>query len=145
MAIECLGTKYFAISNLFVRDIDGNFFTFPSPYSITIESDFKKNSTIEICYASFYDSPLVLDYIFDLFFYVISFDGKIESFFLRSVHQKEEPRNESYGYKGIYSFQPDLILQNNTLLNEKTQEGQFYGNLKCIKQTILPNPRSPAR
>lgn len=145
MAIECLGTKYFAISNLFIRDIDGNFFTFPSPYSITIESDFKKNSTIEICYASFYDSPLVLDYIFDLFFYVISFDGKIETFFLRSVHQKEEPRNESYGYKGIYSFQPDLILQNNTLLNEKTELGQFYGSLIRLKQTILPNPRSKAR
>jgi hypothetical protein len=79
MAIECLGTKYFAISSLFVKSIDGNFFTFPSPYSITIESDFKKNSTIEICYASFYGSPLVLDYIFDLFFYVISFDGKIET------------------------------------------------------------------
>lgn len=145
MAIECFGTKYFAISNLFVRDIDGNFFTFPSPYSIKVESDFKQNNTIEICYASFYDSPLVLDYIFDLFFYVISFDGKIETFFLRSVHQKEEPRNESYGYKGIYSFQPDLILQNNTLLNDKTQEGQFYGDLKRIKQTILPNARSPAR
>ncbi|UQS94906.1 hypothetical protein Pam2_26 [Pseudanabaena phage Pam2] len=145
MAIECFGTKYFAISNLFVRDIDGNFFTFPSPYSIKVESDFKQNSTIEICYASFYDSPLVLDYIFDLFFYVISFDGKIETFFLRSVHQKEEPRNESYGYKGIYSFQPDLILQNNTLLNDKTQEGQFYGDLKRIKQTILPNSGSPAR
>jgi hypothetical protein len=142
MAIECLGTKYFAISSLFIRDIDGNFFTFPSPYSIAIESDFKKNSTIEVCYSSFYDSPLVLDYIFDLFFYVISFDGKIETFFLRSVHQKEEPRNESYGYKGIYSFQPDLILQNNTLLNEKTELGQFYGSLKRIKQTILPNPRS---
>lgn len=137
MAIECLGDKYFAISNLFVRDIDGNFFTFPSPYSIKVESDFKKNSTIEICYASFYDSPLVLDYIFDLFFYVISFDGKIETFFLRSVHQKEEPRNESYGYKGIYSFQPDLILQNNTLLNEKTQEGQFYKDLVKIKKTIF--------
>lgn len=145
MAIECLGTKYFAISNLFLRDIDGNFFTFPAPYSIAIESDFKKNSIIEICYASFYDSPLVLDYIFDLFFYVISFDGKIESFFLRSVHQKEEPRNESYGYKGIYSFQPDLILQNNTLLNEKTELGQFYDKLINLKQTILPNVRSKAR
>jgi hypothetical protein len=144
MAIECLGTKYFAISSLFVKSIDGNFFTFPSPYSITIESDFKKNSTIEICYASFYGSPLVLDYIFDLFFYVISFDGKIETFFLRSVHQKEEPRNESYGYKGIYSFQPDLILQNNTLLNEKTELGQFYGSLRQIKQTILPDPRGVA-
>ena len=145
MSIECLGTKYYAISNLFIRDIDANFFTFPSPYSIIIESDFKKNSTIEICYASFYDSPLVLDYIFDLFFYVISFDGKIESFFLRSVHQKEEPRNESYGYKGIYSFQPDLILQNNTLLNEKTELGQFYDKLINLKQTILPNVRSKAR
>jgi hypothetical protein len=144
MAIECLGTKYFAISNLFVKSIDGDFFTFPSPYSITIESDFKKNSTIELCYSSYYESPLVLDYIFDLFFYVISFDGKIETFFLRSVHQKEEPRNESYGYKGIYSFQPDLILQNNTLLNEKTELGQFYGSLRQIKQTILPDPRGVA-
>ena len=144
MAIECLGTKYFAISNLFIRDIDGNFYTFPSPYSINIESDFKKNNTIELCYSSYYESPLVLDYIFDLFFYVISFDGKIETFFLRSVHQKEEPRNESYGYKGIYSFQPDLILQNNTLLNEKTQLGQFYGSLRQTKQTILSDSRSKA-
>jgi hypothetical protein len=60
------------------------------------------------------------------------------------VHQKEEPRNESYGYKGIYSFQPDLILQNNTLLNEKTELGQFYGSLRQIKQTILPDPRGVA-
>ncbi|QIW88470.1 hypothetical protein [Pseudanabaena phage PA-SR01] len=145
MTIECFGTKYFAISNLFVRNIDGNFFTFPSPYSIKVESDFKQNNTIEICYANYYECPLILDYIFDLFFYVISFEGAIETFFLRSVHQKEEPRNESYGYKGIYSFQPDLILQNNTLLNDKTQEGQFYGDLKRIKQTILPNPRGASR
>jgi hypothetical protein len=53
------------------------------------------------------------------------------------VHQKEEPRNESYGYKGIYSFQPDLILQNNTLLNEKTELGSFYKQLVKIKKTIF--------
>lgn len=145
MSIDCFGTKYFAISNLFIRDIDGNFFTFPSPYSLKIESDFKANSNVEICYANYYECPLILDYIFDLFFYVISFEGAIESFFLRSIHQKEEPRNESYGYKGIYSFQPDLILQNKTPLSEKTQLGQFYGSLLSIKQTILPNSRSKAR
>lgn len=144
MSIDCFGTKYFAISNLFTKSIDGDFFTFPSPYSITISSDFKKDNTIELCYASFYESPLILDYIFDLFFYAISFEGTIESFFLRSIHQKEEPRNESYGYKGLYSFQPDLILQNKSPLSEKTELGQFYGNLRTIKQTILPNPRSKA-
>ncbi len=144
MAIECFGTKYYAISNLFIRDIDGVFFTFPAPYSIKAESDFLATSHLELCYASFYDSPLILDYIFDLFFYVISFEGVLESFLLRSIHLKEEPRNESYGYKGIYSFPPDLIIQNKTLLNEKTELGQFYGSLRQIKQTILSDPRSKA-
>lgn len=145
MSIDCFGTKYFAVSNLFVKDIDGNCFTFPSPYSIKAESDFEATSNLEICYASYYESPLILDYIFDLFFYVMSLDGKIESFFLRSIYQKEPPRSESYGYRGIYGFPPDLTIQNKTVVNPKTQLGQFYGNLLNIKQTILPNPRSQAR
>jgi hypothetical protein len=137
MSVNCFGRKYFAISNLFVRDIDGNFFTFPAPYSILLESDFKSNDTLEICYSSYYESPLVLDYIFSIFFYVIFFDGTIETIYLEEVSLKEEPRNESYGYKGIYKF-------NSRLAHNNISTQQFYGDLQSIKQTILPNTRNQA-
>ena len=139
MSIDCFGTKYYAVSNLFVRDIDGNFFTFPAPYSIYIAPDLKKSNTIELCYANYHESPLILDYIFDLFFYVISFEGAIESFFLRSILQKEEPKNESYGYRGVYSFEPDFIIQNKSEIKDNTQLGEFYRDLINIKKSVFKN------
>ena len=137
MSVNCFGRKYFAVSNLFIRTADGDFFTFPAPYSILLESDFKSNNTLEICYSSYYESPLILDYLFSLFFYVIFFDGTIETIYLEAVYLKEEPRNESYGYKGIYGF--DSRLAHNNISTE-----QFYGKLRSIKQTILPNTRNQA-
>ena len=133
--IQCFDKKYYAISNLFTQSCDGDFFTFPAPYHILLNSDFKSNNVLEISYANFYDSPFILDYIFRLFFYVLFYDGTIETIYLESVSLKQEPCNESYGYKGIYSFDSHFSQTN-------ISKEQFYGKLHDLKQTLLPNPSS---
>lgn len=138
MSIDCYGTKYFAISNLFIKSADGDFFTFPAPYALSLQSDSQDRSTLEICYANYYESPLVLDYIYSLFFYIFLYDGTVETLYFQSVWLKEEPRNESYGYKAVCGLDALSLLRN---ISEK----QFYGDLNKLKQTILPNPRSIAR
>ena len=131
MSIDCFNQKYFAVSNLFIRTGDGDFFTFPAPYALKFDSDFQASNMLEVCYANYYESPLIVDYIFSLFFYLFSFDGTVETMYLQSVWLKEEPRNESYGYKAIYAFDSQSVLSNLT-------EKQFYGDITSIKQTILP-------
>jgi len=129
--LKCIGRNYYAVSNLFVQTCDGEYLTYPAPHGLILDVDSKdeKNNSLTVSVSSYYDSILMLDYVFSLFFYLMFFDGTIESFYLGSVFLKDEPRSEAYGYKAIYHFDPDLFVQNISL-----ETCNFYDKLQNIKR-----------
>lgn len=112
--IELFDKRYYAISNLFISDYEGKEYVFPSPLSFiaTMENEAKQlKNRIEIIFSNFYDSPLILPYSFDLFFYLLTFEYTIHTFKgvdLLVIDKSSDTR----GHKGTYSFINDRITLN---------------------------------
>lgn len=114
MTIQLFDKPYKSCSNLFVDTYTGEEYCFPSPFfiSATIENETKKTTNkLELGFVSFNESPLILDYSFSLFFFVLNFEYKIESFYF-PVLMKQESNPESFGYKGIYTFNSQDVISN---------------------------------
>jgi len=114
MTIKVFDKTYKSCSNLFVDTYIGEEFCFPSPISIfaTIENEPKNiQNKLEVVFSSYNESILTLDYTFSLFFFLLNFEYKIETFHF-PVLMKQESSPETYGYKGIYTFNSAELLTN---------------------------------
>jgi len=131
MTIEIFEKKYKAVSNLFTRDIESNDYVFPAPLSIygTIENETKNTKNIlEFKFNSYYDSILIIDNYFQLFFYLLDFEYKLGTVLVENII-KTESNTDMYGYKGKYSF-----MEGNILLNIGTEE--IYDDYCKIKTKL---------
>ena len=123
MNIDIFGTKYKAISNIYVDDIEGNHYVFPYPLSLHVtmknedmDKDFNK---IEITVPSYFDSMLTVDYYVNIFFYVLTYDFILQTYYFEQVGRKDTT-TDIRGYKGVYMFDPTRVVNNIcNLSNEK--------------------------
>lgn len=130
--IKLFDERYLAISNLVVKTYDGQSYVFPSPLTVyaTIENE-NKNTKNEITFKfqSFSESPLILEYTFSCFFYLLTPYYKINTMYF-GVLQKENVQQEHTGYKATYSFNNESLVANigNT---------EIYDEFKKISKTTV--------
>lgn len=121
--IEVFDKKYKAISNLYVTNYDSKTYIYPSPFYVhaTIENETRNlKNRLEVKVDTYNASILTLDYYFDLFFYLFSFEYKIDTILIRNCI-KEDTNQDINGYKGSFRFLNNDILLNlgNTELYDK--------------------------
>lgn len=130
--IEVFDKKYKAISNLFVETYTSNSYTFPSPIEINakIGNDTKKTKNeMKMVFSSYLDSILIVPYYFDLFFYCLSFEYKIDTILLRNILLVDY-RQELNGYKAEYRFLSDDITIN-------FGDTEIYDNYRKDEKTTI--------
>lgn len=116
MNINIFDKKYKACSNIFTETVEQNNYIFPYPTYIyaTIENESKNTrNLIEFKFSSFYDSILILDGYFDIFFYLLDFDYKITTLHIKNI-LLESSNQDMYGYKGSYLFSNGNLILNVT-------------------------------
>lgn len=112
--IDIFGKRYKSISSIFVDTIEDEHFVYPYPLSVkgTLENAEKGVANeLEFRFASYFDSPLVLDSSFDLCFYCLTPYYQIEVIAVQGVFKKEDIL-DTYGYKGVFSFQDGSVSMN---------------------------------
>lgn len=130
--LQVFDKRYKAVSNLFINTYEGFEYIFPSPLSIeaTIDNEIEKTkSEIIFIFSNFYDSPLVLDYYFNCFMYLLKYDYKIDTLYIRDLIHKQD-NSETNGHKVIYGF-----LTENLTLN--LGETEIYDKFKKLEKTPI--------
>lgn len=130
--IDIFRKRYKACSNLFVNTLENENLVFPSPISLcAIIEDEQKSlvNELELKVTSYEDSPLTLNVSFSLFFYLLTFDYKMESFYVDNL-TKASSNQEMDGYKGLYRFVNTDVAMNIGL-------DEIYARYMKIKNTEI--------
>lgn len=128
--LEVLNKRYKAISNLFVHTLEDEHHVYPAPISVyvSIEDENKDiKNTVKLGFTSFHDSVLPITY-FSLFFYLLSYEYKIETFYVEGL-EKVETSTDLHGYTGTYKFVEGSILLN-------LGEEELYDKYKNFKNKL---------
>lgn len=132
--LNIFGVKYKAISNLFVDTVEGESFTFPAPialYAAIEETDTSSKNIFDIKVNSVQDSILSLSSSYlSLFFYALSFEYKVNVFYLDNLILSSDIQSDMYGYKGTYQFVNTNIAMNIGL-------DEVFDQYKKIKDSML--------
>lgn len=129
MSLVIFDKKYKCISNLFVEKDNSNTtkcinFVYPYPLEVygTIENEEKNTkNNLDLTFSSYYDSILIIDSYFSLFFYLLDFDYTITTMYFRNII-KNKSNSEINGYKGSYNFTNDNIILN---ISEDEVENEY--------------------
>jgi hypothetical protein len=130
--ITVFNKRYKSISNLFIETYEGYEYTFPSPISLNADvADEKENRSheFEFLFSNYYDSLLILDYYFDCFFYLLGYDYKIDTLFVKNLLHKSD-NQEMNGHRAIYSFMPDDLTLN-------LGDDEVYDRYKKFEKTAV--------
>lgn len=114
-AIKIFDVDYKAVSNLFVETFEEHSFCFPAPTRLHVtigkEDSDSGVSELKLTCQSYLDSPFIVDYYLDLFFYVLGNDFQLSTFLFKQISMKETSLDMD-GYSGTYIFNPSLVVNN---------------------------------
>lgn len=130
--IKLFDESYLAVSNLIVKTYDGESYVFLSPLSIhaTIENE-ARNTKNEITFKflNYHESPLILEYTFSCFFFLLTPYYKINTMYF-GVLQRQNIQAESSGYKATYIFNNENLISNIGLT-------EIYDDFKKVSKTSI--------
>lgn len=130
--IQVFDKRYKSISNLFISTYEGFEYVFPSPQSCsaTMGKEVENtNNEIVFVFSNYYDSPLVVDYYFDCFFYLLTYEYTLDTVYLKNLLHSSD-MSETNGHKAIYNFISDDLTLN-------LGEQEIYDDYQRFKKTAV--------